>query len=176
VAPGLAYVLKIRTGLLRDTGAALSPFNSFLFIQGLETLPLRARRHVENAQKVAEWLVKHPLVAYVEYAGLKKHKDYSRAEKLFPLGPGAVFTFGLKGGYEAGKKFINNVKLASHLANILDAKTLVIHSASTTHSQLTPAELKKAGVEQDAVRISVGLEDVNDITADLDQALKAAHV
>ncbi len=175
VAPGLAYVLKIRTGLLRDTGATISPFNSFLLLQGLETLPLRARRHVENAQKVAEYLAAHPLVAWVEYAGLKTHKDYARARKLLPLGPGAIFTFGVKGGYEAAKRFINSVKLASHLANVLDAKTLVIHSASTTHAQLTPDELQKAGVEQDAVRISVGLEDINDITADLDQALKASH-
>ena len=175
VAPGLAYVLKIRTGLLRDTGATISPFNSFLLLQGLETLPLRARRHVENAQKVAEYLAAHPLVAWVEYAGLKAHKDYARARKLLPLGPGAIFTFGVKGGYEAAKRFINSVKLASHLANVLDAKTLVIHSASTTHAQLTPDELQKSGVEQDAVRISVGLEDINDITADLDQALKASH-
>ncbi len=175
VVPGLAYVLKIRTGLLRNIGACLSPFNSFLFLQGLETLPLRARRHVENTQKVAEYLVAHPLVTYVEYAGLKKHKDYQRGKNLFPLGPGAIFTFGLKGGYEAGKRFINSVKLASHLANVLDAKTLVIHSASTTHSQLTPSEQKQAGVEPDAIRISVGLEDIDDILADLDQALKAAH-
>jgi O-acetylhomoserine (thiol)-lyase len=175
VAPGLAYVLKIRTGLLRDIGAALSPFNSFLFLQGLETLPLRARRHAENAQKVAEWLAQHPQVTWVEYAGLKNHKDFNRAKKLFPLGPGAVFGFGLKGGFEAGKKFINSVHLASHVANILDAKTLVIHSASTTHSQLTTEEQAKAGVYPDQIRISVGLEDVNDILADLDQALKAAH-
>jgi len=175
VAPGLAYVLKIRTGLLRDTGATISPFNSFMLLQGLETLPLRARRHVENAQKVAEYLAAHPLVAWVEYAGLKAHKDYARAKKLLPLGPGAIFTFGVKGGYEAAKRFINSVKLASHLANVLDAKTLVIHSASTTHAQLTPDELQKSGVEQDAVRISVGLEDINDITADLDQALKVSH-
>jgi O-acetylhomoserine (thiol)-lyase len=175
VAPGLAYVLKIRTGILRDTGATISPFNSFLLLQGLETLPLRARRHVENAQKVAEYLVDHPSVSWVEYAGLTTHKDYARARKLLPLGPGAIFTFGVKGGFEAAKRFINSVKLASHLANVLDAKTLVIHSASTTHSQLSPDELKKSGTEQDAVRISVGLEDINDITADLDQALKAAH-
>lgn len=175
VAPGLAYVLKIRTGLLRDTGATISPFNSFLLLQGLETLPLRARRHVENAQKVAEYLADHPSVSWVEYAGLTTHKDYARARKLLPLGPGAIFTFGVKGGFEAAKRFINSVKLASHLANVLDAKTLVIHSASTTHSQLSPDELKKSGTEQDAVRISVGLEDINDITADLDQALKAAH-
>jgi O-acetylhomoserine (thiol)-lyase len=175
VAPGLAYVLKIRTGLLRDIGACLSPFNSFLFLQGLETLPLRARRHAESALKVAEYLAAHPLVDYVDYAGLPNHKDYTRARKLFPIGPGAIFTFGLKGGFEAGKKFINSVKLASHVANVLDAKTLVIHSASTTHSQLTPREQKQSGVEPEAIRISVGLEDLNDIYADLDQALKAAH-
>jgi O-acetylhomoserine (thiol)-lyase len=175
VAPGLAYVLKIRTGLMRDTGATLSPFNSFLLLQGLETLPLRARRHCENAQQVAEYLARHPLVAWVEYAGLAGHKDYDRAKRLLPLGPGAIFTFGVQGGYEAAKRFINGVKLASHLANVLDAKTLVIHSASTTHSQLAPEELKAAGVEQEAVRISVGLEDIEDIKADLDQALRAAY-
>jgi O-acetylhomoserine (thiol)-lyase len=175
VAPGLAYVLKIRTGLLRDTGAALSPFNAFLLLQGIETLPLRARRHCENAQRVAEYLAAHPLVARVDFAGLPGHRDHERAKRLLPLGPGAIFTFGIQGGYAAAKRFINSVKLASHLANVLDAKTLVIHSASTTHSQLTPGELRAAGVEQDAIRISVGLEDVADITADLDQALRAAQ-
>ncbi|HTL53445.1 MAG TPA: O-acetylhomoserine aminocarboxypropyltransferase/cysteine synthase family protein [Planctomycetota bacterium] len=175
VAPGLAFVLKIRTGLLRDLGACLSPFNSFLILQGLETLPLRARQHCANAQKVAEFLEKHPLVTWVEYAGLKSHVDNKQAKKLMPLGPSAVFGFGIKGGYEAAKKFINNVKLASHLANILDAKTLVIHSASTTHQQLTPADQKKAGVLPEQVRISVGLEDAADIMADIDQALKASQ-
>ncbi len=175
VAPGLAYVLKIRTGLLRDLGAALSPFNSWLFIQGLETLPLRARRHAENARAVAEHLSRHPAVLWVDYAGLPGHPDYERAKRYLPLGPGAVFSFGVKGGLEAGKKFIDSVKLASHLANILDAKTLVIQPASTTHQQLSPEEQAAAGVTPDLVRISVGIEDVRDIIADLDQALAASQ-
>ncbi len=175
VAPGLAYVLKIRTGLLRDLGAALSPFNSWLFIQGLETLPLRARTHSANALAVAEHLRSHPAVTWVDYAGLPEHPDYERAKKYLPLGPGAVLGFGIKGGLEAGKKFIDSVKLASHLANVLDAKTLVIHPASTTHQQLTPEEQLAAGVTPDLVRVSVGLEDIRDIIADLDQALNASQ-
>jgi O-acetylhomoserine (thiol)-lyase len=172
VAPGLAYVLKIRTGLLRDLGAALSPFNAWLFIQGLETLPLRARAHVKNAQAVAEFLSKHPQVISVDYAGLPGHPDYERAKRYFPLGAGAILSFEIKGGLEAGKRFIDSVKLASHVANILDAKTLVIHPASTTHQQLSAEEQLKAGVTPGLVRISVGIEDVNDIVADLDQALR----
>ena len=160
MAPGLAFVLKVRTGLLRDTGACLSPFNSFMILQGLETLHLRARAHVANAQKVAEFLAKHPLVAWVNYPGLKSHPDYERAKKYFPAGPGAILGFGIKGGLEAGKKFINSVKLASHLANILDAKTLVIQPASTTHQQLGPEEQLKAGVTPDFIRVSVGIEGV----------------
>ena len=175
VAPGLAYLLKIRTGVLRDLGAPLSPFNSWLFIQGLETLPLRARKHAENAQAVAEHLKAHPAVTWVDYAGLPDHPDYGRAKRLLPLGPGAVFSFGVKGGLEGGKKFIESVKLASHLANILDAKTLVIQPASTTHQQLSPEEQAAAGVSPDLVRISVGIEDVRDIIADLDQALEASQ-
>ena len=174
VAPGLAFVLKVRTGLLRDTGACLSPFNAFLFLQGLETLPLRARTHAANAQAVAEFLSRRPEVTWVNYPGLPTHPDHERAKRLMPLGPGAVFGFGIKGGIEAGKRFINAVKLCSHLANVLDAKTLVIHPASTTHQQLSPAEQAAAGVTPDFVRISVGLEDVRDITADLDQALRHA--
>jgi O-acetylhomoserine (thiol)-lyase len=174
VAPGLAFVLKVRTGLLRDTGACLSPFNAFLFLQGLETLPLRARAHAANAQAVAEFLSRRPEVTWVNYPGLPTHTDYERAKRLMPLGPGAVFGFGIKGGLEAGKRFINAVKLCSHLANVLDAKTLVIHPASTTHQQLSVAEQCAAGVTPDFVRISVGLEDVRDITADLDQALRQA--
>jgi O-acetylhomoserine (thiol)-lyase len=172
VAPGLAFVLKVRCGLLRDTGACLSPFNAFQVLQGLETLPLRARQHAANAQKVAEFLVKHLRVSWVNYPGLSMHPDHARARKLFPLGPSAIVGFGIKGGLEAGRKFIDSVKLASHLANILDAKTLVIHPASTTHQQLTPEEQKKAGVSPDFVRLSVGLEDAVDIIADLDQALR----
>jgi O-acetylhomoserine (thiol)-lyase len=175
VAPGLAYVLKIRTGLLRDLGAALSPFNSWLFIQGLETLPLRARTHAANALEVARFLAGHPAVTGVDYAGLPSHPDYERACKYFPHGPGAVLGFEIKGGLQAGKTLINSVKLASHVANILDAKTLVIHPASTTHQQLTPAEQLKAGVTPGLVRVSVGIEDVRDIVADLDQALNASQ-
>jgi len=175
VAPGMAYVLKIRCGLLRDTGACLSPFNAQQFLLGLETLPLRARRHVENAAAVAKFLQSHPAVAWVNYPGLDSHPDHARARKFFPAGPGAILGFGIKGGLEAGRKFIDNVKLASHLANVLDAKTLVIHPASTTHQQLTPAEQQAAGVTPDFVRVSVGLEDVEDIKADLAQALAASQ-
>ena len=175
VAPGLAYVLKIRTGLLRDLGAALSPFNSWLFIQGLETLPLRARKHAENALAVAKHLKAHPAVSWVDYAGLPDHPDYARAQRYLPLGPGAIFSFGVKGGLEAGKKFIASVRLASHLANVLDAKTLVIHPPTTTHSQLSVEEQLAAGVTPDMVRISVGIEDLSDIITDLDQALAASQ-
>jgi len=175
VAPGMALALKIRCGLLRNTGACLSPFNSFLILQGIETLPLRARQHCENAQKVAEFLAGHEAVSWVKYAGLAEHPDHARAAKLFPLGPGAIFGFGVKGGKEAGRKFIESVQLCSHLANVLDAKTLVIHPATTTHQQLEPEELEAAGVTPDLVRISVGLETVEDILADLDQALAASQ-
>jgi O-acetylhomoserine (thiol)-lyase len=175
VAPGLAYVLKIRTGLLRDTGAALSPFNVQQFLLGLETLPLRARQHVSNAQKVAEFLSKHPAVTWVNFPGLPSHPDYKRGKELMPVGAGAVLGFGIKGGIEAGRKFINSVKLCSHLANILDAKTLVIHPASTTHQQLTASEQEAAGVTSDFVRVSVGLENVEDIVADLSQALDVSQ-
>jgi O-acetylhomoserine (thiol)-lyase len=175
VARGLAFVLKVRTGLLRDTGACLSPFNSFLFLQGLETLPLRARAHAAAAQKTAEFLKAHPAVSWVNYPGLPDHPDHARARKYFPLGPGAVFGFGVRGGLEAGKRFINSVQLCSHLANILDAKTLVIHPASTTHQQNSPEEQLRAGVTPDFVRISVGLEDPEDLLRDLDQALRASQ-
>ncbi len=174
VAPGLAFVLKIKTGLLRDLGACLSPFNSFLILQGLETLPLRAEKHCRNALEVARYLSGHSAVTWVNYAGLENHADYSRAQKYMPLGPSAVFGFGIKGGMEAGKKFVGEVKLCSHLANILDAKTLVIHPASTTHQQLNEDELLAAGVTPDFIRISVGLENVKDIIKDLDQALATA--
>jgi O-acetylhomoserine (thiol)-lyase len=157
--------------MLRDTGAAISPLNSFQIIQGMETLPLRARTHCENARKVAEFLDTHYAVEWVNYAGLPSHPDFDRAKNTFPLGPGAVFGFGVKGGMEAGRKFIENVELCSHLANILDAKTLVIHPASTTHGQSTPEEQQAAGVPADLIRISVGLEDADDIIEDLDRAL-----
>lgn len=175
VAPGLAYVLKIRTGLLRDLGASLSPFNAWLFIQGLETLPLRARQHAVNALAVAQHLKSHPAVTWVDYAALPDHPDYERSQRYLPLGPGAVLSFGIKGGLEAGKRFINAAKLASHLANVLDAKTLIIHPASTTHQQLSPEEQLSAGVTPDLVRVSVGIEDITDIIADIDQALEASQ-
>lgn len=171
VAPGLAFVLKIRTGMLRDTGACLSPFNAQQILLGVETLPMRAEKHCRNAHEVARFLEKHPAVTWVNYSGLESSAQYERAMQLMPLGPGAVFGFGIKGGIEAGKRFINSVELCSHLANILDAKTLVIHPASTTHQQLSSAELEAAGVTPDFIRISVGIEDVDDIIADLDQAL-----
>lgn len=171
----LAYILKMRLTLLRDMGACLSPFNAFQIIQGIETLHVRMARHVENAQKVAEWLEKHPLVSWVNYPGLASHPDYQRAKKYLPKGAGAIIGFGIKGGLEAGKKFIDNVKLLSHLANIGDAKSLVIHPASTTHQQLTPEEQVSTGVTADFIRLSVGLEDVSDIIADLEQALNAAR-
>ena len=171
VAPGLAFVLKIRTGMLRDTGACLSPFNAQQILLGVETLPMRAEKHCRNAREVARFLENHPAVTWVNYSGLESSAQYKRAMQLMPLGPGAVFGFGIKGGIEAGKRFINSVELCSHLANILDAKTLVIHPASTTHQQLSPDELEAAGVTPDFIRISVGIEDAGDIIADLDQAL-----
>ncbi|MBF0496736.1 MAG: aminotransferase class V-fold PLP-dependent enzyme [Deltaproteobacteria bacterium] len=173
--PCTAFCVKLRTGLVRDIGAAPAPMNSFLILQGMETLPLRAKAHCQNAQLVAEFLDKHEDVTWINYAGLPSHHDHNRAKKYFPLGPGAVFGFGIKGGLEAGRKFIESVKLCSHLANILDAKTLVIHPASTTHSQLTPAQQQEAGVPPDLVRISVGIEHPDDIIADLDQALRASQ-
>jgi O-acetylhomoserine (thiol)-lyase len=175
--PGLgnvAFILKVRVTLLRDIGAALSPFNSFLFLQGLETLPLRQRQHSANALEIARWLKTHPLVTWVTYPGLPDDPSSQVASKYLKHGFGGLVGFGVKGGLEAGKKFINSVKLLSHLANIGDAKSLVIHPASTTHSQLTAAELEETGATPDYVRLSVGLEDVEDIKADIDQALRAA--
>jgi O-acetylhomoserine (thiol)-lyase len=171
----LSYIIRMRVTVLRDTGACLSPFNSFQIIQGLETLHVRLARHVENAQKVAEWLERHPLVTWVNYPGLPSHKDYARAKQYLPKGAGAIIGFGIKGGAEAGKKFIDNVKLLSHLANIGDAKSLVIHPASTTHQQLTADEQASTGVTHDFIRLSVGIENVEDIIADIDQALQASQ-
>jgi len=171
----LAYILKMRITLLRDMGPALSPFNAFQFLQGLETLHVRMPRHCENALKVASFLDHHPLVNWVNYPGLDSHPDHANALKYLPKGAGAILGFGIKGGLSAGTKFIDNVKLASHLANIGDAKTLVIHPASTTHQQLSPEEQQAAGVTPDYIRVSVGIEDVDDIIADLDQALNAAQ-
>lgn len=171
----LSYIMRMRVTLLRDIGAALSPFNAFQLLQGLETLHVRMARHVENAQKVAEWLEQHPLVAWVNYPGLPSHKDHERARKYLQKGAGAIIGFGIKGGLEAGKKFIDNVKLLSHLANIGDAKSLVIHPASTTHQQLSDEEQIASGVTADFIRLSVGIEDVDDIIADIDQALAASQ-
>ncbi len=172
----ISYILKARVTLLRDMGPALSPFNAFLLLQGLETLHLRAPRHCENALKVAQFLEGHKNVTWVNYPGLKSHKDYQRAQKYLPKGQGAILGFGIKGGYEAAVKFIDNVKLASHLANVLDAKTLVIHPSSTTHQQLAREEQELAGVTPDYVRVSVGIEDVQDVINDFDQALKTASM
>ncbi|ORJ63356.1 homocysteine synthase [Geothermobacter hydrogeniphilus] len=171
----LAYILKMRLTLLRDMGPCLSPFNAFQFLQGLETLHVRMPRHCENALAVAKFLDGHPCVSWVNYPGLESHPDYDRARKYLPKGQGAILGFGIRGGAEAGAKFIDNVKLASHLANIGDAKTLVIHPATTTHQQLSAEEQEAAGVTADFVRVSVGIEDIDDILSDLDQALKASQ-
>ncbi|AFQ42507.1 homocysteine synthase [Desulfosporosinus meridiei] len=170
-----AYITKARVSLLRDTGACLSPFNAFLFLQGLETLPLRMERHVENAQKVAEFLDQHELVTWVNYPGLKKSPYHTLAKKYLPRGSGSIFTFGLKGGLNEGKKFINNLQLFSHLANIGDAKSLVIHPASTTHQQLDEESQRSAGVSPDMIRLSIGIETIADLLDDLDQALLASQ-
>jgi len=171
----IAYILHIRTHWLRDTGACMSPFAAFLFLQGLETLHLRMPRHCENALKVAQHLENHRSVEWVNYPGLPSHKDYENARKYLRKGQGAIVGFGIKGGLKAGTKFINSVKLMSHLANIGDAKTLVIHPASTTHSQLTREEQLETGVTPEYVRIAVGIEDVEDIIEDIDQALASSQ-
>jgi O-acetylhomoserine (thiol)-lyase len=176
--PGLgnvAFIIKVRVQLLRDLGAALSPFNSFLFLQGLETLPLRQRQHSENALAVAQFLKGHPLVTWVNYPGLSGDPNHELAARYLKKGFGGILGFGIKGGLEAGRKFINSVKLLSHLANIGDAKTLVIHPASTTHQQLTPEEQSETGVTPDYIRLSIGLEDVEDLKADIDQALRKSQ-
>ncbi|MBX3178048.1 MAG: O-acetylhomoserine aminocarboxypropyltransferase/cysteine synthase [Candidatus Hydrogenedentes bacterium] len=167
----ISYAIKARVTLLRDTGACLSPFNAFLLLQGIETLHLRAPRHCENALAVARFLEKHPAVSWVNYPGLESHKDHARAMKYLPKGQGAILGFGIKGGPGAAVKFINACGLASHLANVLDAKTLVIHPATTTHQQLSAEEQAAAGVTPDYIRISVGIEGIEDILADFDQAL-----
>ena len=171
----ISYIIKMRVSLLRDMGACISPFNSHQIILGLETLHVRMARHVENARAVARWLEAQPLVAWVNYPGLASHKDHARALKYLPKGEGAIIGFGIKGGMEAGKKFIDNVKLLSHLANIGDAKSLVIHPASTTHQQLTSEEQIASGVTADFIRLSVGIECVDDIIADIEQALEASQ-
>jgi O-acetylhomoserine (thiol)-lyase len=168
----MAYLVKARVQFLRDMGGCMSPFNAFLFLQGLETIHLRMPRHSENALRLARWLQKQEQVSWVNYPGLKSHPDYKLAQRYLPKGQGAILGFGIKGGKEAGITFINSVQLASHLANIGDSKTLVIHPASTTHQQLTAAEQLAAGVTDDYVRVSVGTEHIDDIIADFEQALK----
>ncbi|MCX6537879.1 MAG: O-acetylhomoserine aminocarboxypropyltransferase/cysteine synthase [Acidobacteria bacterium] len=175
VAPGAAFITKARVQWLRDLGACLSPFNAFLFLQGIETLPYRMAAHCANAIRVAEWLEKHPDVAWVNYPGLAGHPDEARARRYFPSGAGAIIGFGIRGGFEAAKRFINSVRLFSHLANIGDAKSLVIHPASTTHQQLSGEERAAVGVPDDFIRLSIGIEDAADLIADLEQAIAAAR-
>ncbi|MCX6883690.1 MAG: O-acetylhomoserine aminocarboxypropyltransferase/cysteine synthase [Verrucomicrobiota bacterium] len=176
--PGMgnvAFILKIRVTLLRDTGAAMSPFNAHQFLLGLETLPMRQQRHSANALEIAQWLQAHPSVSWVVYPGLSGDAGHANAVKYLKKGFGGIVGFGIKGGLDAGKKFINSVKLLSHLANIGDAKSLVIHPASTTHQQLSPSEQAATGVTSDYLRLSIGLEDVEDIKADIEQALKISQ-
>jgi O-acetylhomoserine (thiol)-lyase len=168
----IAYIIKARVTLLRDIGTALSPFNAFLFLQGLETLHLRMPRHSENALAVAKYLSKHPKVSWVNYPGLDSSPEKERVKKYLPKGAGAILGFGVKGGLEAGRKFIDSLELISHLANVGDAKSLAIHPASTTHQQLSPEEQLATGVTPDFVRLSIGIEHIDDIIADIEQALK----
>ena len=172
-AGNIAFITKARVQLLRDLGPCLSPFNAFLLLQGLETLPLRQKKHSENALKVAQFLEAHPLVSWVNYPGLKSHPAHRLATKYLKSNYGALVGFGIKGGLEAGKRFINSVKLFSHLANIGDAKSLVIHPSSTTHQQLSKKEQEATGVTEDYIRLSIGIEDFEDIKEDIDQALRA---
>jgi len=167
-----AFITRLRTQIMRDLGACLSPFNSFLFIQGLETLHLRMERHSQNALEVAKYLEAHSRVSWVSYPGLESHQDHALAKKYLPNGAGSMLTFGIKGGVEAGRKFIDSLKLVSHVANLGDVKSLVIHPASTSHSQLTPQQMASTGTTVDLVRLSIGVEDVDDIILDLDEALK----
>ena len=169
------YITKARVQLLRDTGACISPFNAFLILQGLETLSLRVDRHCENAEKIADFLAGHPAVSWVNYPALKDNPYHQRAEKYFPKGAGGIMTFGIKGGLATGRKFINALEIFSLLANVADAKSLVIHPASTTHSQMSDAQLKDAGISADMVRLSIGLEDARDLIADLEAALAASQ-
>ncbi len=166
-----AFILKARVQTLRDLGACQAPINSWLTLQGIETLSLRMDRHVANAQRVADYLEQHPAVAWVCYPGLRSHADYERARRILPKGPGAILGFGIQGGRAAGEQFIDRLQLFSHLANVGDARSLAIHPASTTHSQLNGDEMQAAGVTPDFIRLSIGLEDIEDILWDLDQAL-----
>jgi O-acetylhomoserine (thiol)-lyase len=170
-----AFIMKVRVEQLRDLGPAMSPFNAFLFLQGLETLPVRMERHVQNAERVAAFLADHPRVSWVSYPTLPGNPYRERAKKYLPKGAGAVFTFGVKGGYEAGRTFLNSLKLFSHLANVGDAKSLAIHPASTTHQQLSAEDMRAGGLTPDMIRLSIGLEDVEDLLWDLEQALAASQ-
>ena len=170
-----AMIMRARAEGLRDFGACISPTNAFYILQGVETLPLRMARHTANAQAIAEHLEAHDAVDWVSYPGLSSHPDYDLAQRLLPKGAGAIFSFGIRGGREAGRKFIERLELFSHLANIGDAKSLVIHPASTTHQQMSAEALKSAGIGEELIRLSVGLEDLADLTGDLDQALKASQ-
>ncbi len=170
----LAYIVKMRAQLLRDTGAAISPFNAFMLLQGVETLSLRVQKHVSNAEKIAEFLNKNENVEWVSYPGLKGNKYYDLGKKYFPKGVGSIFTFGIKGDINTAKKFIENLELFSLLANVADAKSLVIHPASTTHGQLSSEELKAVGIEENLIRLSIGIEDVDDLIYDLENALNIA--
>ena len=172
----IAFIIRARVEGLRDHGPAISPFNSFLLIQGLETLSLRVQRHVDNALTLAKWLQSQPQVAWVDYPGLPEHAYHARARHYLRNGFGGVLTFGVKGGFEAAKRTIDSLQLASHLANVGDAKTLVIHPASTTHQQLSATEQASAGVRPEQIRVSVGIEHIDDITADFVQALEKAVV
>ena len=171
----LAFIIRARVEGLRDLGPCMSPFNSFLFLQGVETLSLRMDRHLSNTLAVAQHLEKHPLVSWVKYPSLPSSPYYAMAKKYTPKGAGAVFSFGIKGGYEAGKRFIDSMKMFSHLANVGDARSLVIHPSSTTHQQLSAAEQEAAGVVPELVRLSIGIEDLDDILWDIDQALEASQ-
>jgi O-acetylhomoserine (thiol)-lyase len=171
----LAYIIKVRVEGLRDFGPCISPFNSFLFLQGIESLKFRMEQHSRNALAVTEWLSAHPAVSWVKYPGLKSSPYYQLAQKYLPLGQGSIATFGIKGGLDAGRKLIDHVKILSHLANLGDSKSLIIHPASTTHQQLTDAQQLEAGVTKDLIRISVGVEDVEDILWDLEQAIAASQ-
>ncbi len=171
----LAYIIKVRVEGLRDFGPCISPFNSFLFLQGIESLKFRMEQHSRNALQVTEWLSAHPAVSWVKYPGLKSSPYYQLARKYLPLGQGSIATFGIKGGLEAGRRLIDNVKVFSHLANLGDSKSLIIHPASTTHQQLTDEQQLEAGVTKDLIRISVGVEDVEDILWDLEQAIAASQ-
>jgi O-acetylhomoserine (thiol)-lyase len=168
------FSMKLRCETVRDTGACISPFNSFLLLQGLETLSLRMERHSQNALRVAQFLQEHPAVSWVRYAGLVDDPSHGLAQRYLPRGAGSVFTFGVKGGYEAGKTVINSVRLLSHLANVGDARSLIIHPASTTHQQLSEEDQLAGGVSPDLIRLSIGIENVEDILWDLDKALHLA--